>query len=117
MMILIISNQKKKNKQKQKNNRCLKYIKNGSDIIMTKVCVKCYNQERFKRYKIQHNYKKRRWGWCDNCGKFSKYLLWTKAPWPRRKRIIKAILDLLFNTRSFFWRLEHGYYKDKYFYD
>jgi len=79
---------------------------------MTKVCIKCYNKEEFKRYKIQHKYKKSRIGFCDNCGKFSKYLLWTKAPWPKRKRIITAILDFWFNPRSFFWKLEHGYYKE-----
>ena len=84
---------------------------------MTKVCIKCYNKEEFKRYKIQYNYKKSRVGFCDNCGKFSKYLLWTKAPWPKRKRIIEAVIDMLVNPRGFMIRLQKGYYKERHYYD
>ena len=77
---------------------------------MTKVCSKCYNIDKHKKFRIQ---KISKIGFCDECGKLSKNIIWTKAPWTKRKRITTAIIDMLFDPKGFLWRLNKGYYKDK----
>ena len=83
---------------------------------MTKICIKCYNMEKHKRYKIQYGYKKNRRGFCDECGKYSKYLVFTKAPWTRRRIFFEAITDFFFAPRLFLSRLVRGYYKERKFF-